>query len=188
MSLALDGIESPQRLSFSSLPADLFDPTEEKTQEIANKILNIDLAKAMIQAGSGFEEVSTEKLHAMELESNEIIESIDLLLDFSREASSLNAESPKITEKMRSINKQLQERGINLLNLPEGKEIDKEQLASVKSATGSHIDKLRTKIQQIFTKMQTVIQNMSSVNDSIKKMINEQSDLIRKVLERSIKH
>jgi hypothetical protein len=179
--------------------------TEENTQGIAEQILGknfppseatlepervvaYDPASETIQAGALFEERSTKELKAMESESNQIIEAIDLLLDLSREIATLNAESPKLTQKIKDINRQLQDRGINLLNIEEGKEIDKEQLAALKTATGSHIDKLRTKIQQIFTKMQTVIQNMSSVNDSIKKMISEQSDLIRKILERSIKH
>lgn len=215
LDVTLDGIEPNQGLFPDSLidtwgrmgsPSQrALNPTEQSTQSIANEILNqnatqqsakleaervvaYDPASETIQAGALFEEKCTKELKGMESESNQIIESIDLLLDLSREIATLNTENPKLTQKIKDINQQLQERGINMIDLTEGKEIDKEQLAALKTATGSHIDKLRTKIQQIFTKMQTVIQNMSSVNDTIKKMISEQSDLIRKVLERSIKH
>lgn len=153
-----------------------------------NRFVSLDPGKEAILAGAAFEQRSTTQLKEMENKSNEIIQSIDLLLDLSREAGKLNADKPILSDAMKSLLSQLKERGINLLDLPEGKEIDKEQLTTLKSAVGSQMDKLRTEVQQIFTKMQTVIQNMSSVNDSIKKMITEQADLIRKVLDRSIKH
>lgn len=179
--ITLDGIE-PSPLS---LPLDSFqeNPTDRKVQDAARRL--IDLAQETILAGAGFEEVSTKKIHAMETQSNEIIGCIDLLLDFSKEASALNADKPKVTEKMREIHKKLEAKGTHLLDL--SKEIDKEQLSAVKAAVGSHIDKLRTQIQQTFTKMQTVIQNLSSVNDSIKKMIAEQSDLVRNITRRYTK-
>lgn len=167
-------------------------PLEEKTNQIAQGIiLNphrvLDPGKEAITAGVEFEKKSSDQLKVMEDKSNEIIRSIDLLLDLSREAGKLNAEKPKLNDLFISLIQQLKERDINLIDLPAGKEIDKEQLTALKSSLGSHLDKLRTEVQQIFTKMQTVIQNMSSVNDSIKKMISEQSDLIRKIQERSVK-
>lgn len=167
-------------------------PTEEKTNEVAQEIFlnphrTIDPGKEAILAGAEFEKKSSQQLKVMEDKSNEIIRSIDLLLDLSREAGKLNAEKPKLNDTFISLIQQLKERDINLIDLPAGNEIDKEQLAALKSSLGSHLDKLRTEVQQIFTKMQTVIQNMSSVNDSIKKMISEQSDLIRKIQERSLK-
>lgn len=192
MTIELDGIDSVQGLfpdslidTFKSRP---LTSVEETTNAVATSILNnLNPASAMIEAGIAFEQKSTQELSRMEAESNKFIESIDLLLDLSRELTSLNAENPKLTSSARDLIQNLKDRGINLINLEEGKEIDKEQLSALKTTIGSHIDKLRTQLQQIFTKMQTVIQNMSSVNDSIKKMISEQSDLIRKVLERSIK-
>lgn len=165
--------------------------TEKATHEIATKILNprshLNPAGEMIQAGIAFEQRATQELKNMEDKSNGFIESIDLLLDLSKELASFNAENPKLTQTARDLIQNLKSRGINLINLEEGKEIDKEQLSALKTIIGSHVDKLRTQLQQIFTKMQTVVQNMSSVNDSIKKMISEQSDLIRKAIERSTK-
>ncbi len=192
MTIGLDGIEPIQGLFPDSLIDTFKDrplsPVEEATNAVATSILNnLNPASAMIEAGIAFEQKSTEDLKRMETESNTFIGSIDLLLDLSRELTSLNAENPKLTSSARDLIQNLKDRGINLINLEEGKEIDKEQLSALKTMIGSHIDKLRTQLQQIFTKMQTVIQNMSSVNDSIKKMISEQSDLIRKVLERSVK-
>ena len=161
-------------------------PLEKKTETVA--LEQIDLAAEAIKTGAAFEKRSTSELKRMEDESNGIIASIDLLIDVSREAAALNSENPKMTEALKGLLSKLKEQGILLINLEDGKEIDKDQLLALKAAAGSHIDKLRTSIQQIFTKMQTVVQNMSSVNDIIKKMMSEQSDLIRKILERSIKH
>lgn len=194
-SFGRDGLTTHRQLS----------PIEQNTQTIANAILNPEFpfsaatlepsrvncynpASEAMEAGDIIEKKSILKIKAMEAESNKIIESIDLLLDLSRELGTLNSESPKLTQKIKDINQKLQEKGINLIEITEGKEIDKEQLAGLKTLTGSHVDKLRTQIQQIFTKMQTEIQNITSMNDSIKKMLSEQSDQIRKILERSIKH
>jgi hypothetical protein len=198
MNIELDGIEPIQGLFSGSLTDTLTNrpltPTEETTQTVATQILNnmsrtsnLDPAGEMIKAGIAFEQKATEDLKRMEEKSNEFIESIDILLDLSRELSSLNAENPKLTQTAKDLVQKLKDRGINLIHLEEGKEIDKEQLSALKTTIGSHIDKSRTQLQQIFTKMQTIVQNMSSVNDSIKKMISEQSDLIRKAIERSTK-
>lgn len=205
MSIELDEISSSLPVNTTEISNDRpLTPVEDATNTIAqlaldtpsapsspldpNRFTSLDPGKEAILAGAEFEKRSTNDLKTMENKSNEIIKSIDLLLDLSREAGKLNADKPLLNDEMKSILSQLKERGINLLDLPEGKEFDKEQLATLKSALGSHMDKLRTEVQQIFTKMQTVIQNMSSVNDSIKKMITEQADLIRKILDRSIKH
>lgn len=190
------GVSSDSLLSLGQSDRSLT-PTEEATQEVADQILNrtemnrvltFDPSLEVIKAGAAFEKKSTDLLSAMEKDSNASIAMIDLLLDLSKEAGALDSENPKITEKMRGLIDKLKENGLSILDISEGEEIDKDRLTTLKSTIGSHIDKLRTQIQQIFTKMQTVIQNMSSVNDTIKKMISEQADLIRKILDRSIKH
>ena len=178
--ITLDGLEPESAL----LPSEI-SPVDEKTQSVAERIFQ-DPAREAIHAGAAFEQKSTNDLHMMESESNQIIETIDLLLDLSREAAAINTENPKMTDALKSVIQQLKARGVNVIG--ESKEINKEQLAALKASAGTHIEKLRTKIQQIFTKMQTVIQNMSSINDTVKKMVSEQSDLIRKVLERSTRH
>ncbi|HSX13566.1 MAG TPA: hypothetical protein VLE96_04010 [Chlamydiales bacterium] len=192
VSLDLNGI-SPEELSIENTPEDtLLSAIEKETDEIARQILSdlqraTDPTKSAVLSAQLVERRSIQKLENMEGKSNDIIQSIDLLLELSREAGKLNPEKPKLNDTITSLISQLKERGINLLDIPEGKEIDKEQLTALKSSLGTHLDKLRTEVQQIFTKMQTIIQNMSSINDTVKKMISEQSDLIRKMQERSIK-
>lgn len=189
-SIELNGI-SPLELPNENLESLSISPTDEKTTEVAQDILNvhrvIDPARAAVLKGEELEKDCIKKIHVLEQKTNEMIHSIDLLLDLSRETGKLNAEKPVLNDAIISLVQQLKERGINLLDIPEGKAIDKEQLAVLKSSLGSHLDKLRTEVQQIFTKMQTFVQNMSSINDTIKKMLSEQSDLIRKIQERSLK-
>lgn len=191
VTLDLDGI-SPTELPIENLETTALSPLEEKTNLVAQEIILdvnrvIDPARAAVLQGAILEQDCIEKIKVLEDKTNEMIQSIDLLLDLSRETGKLNAEKPVLNDTIISLVQQLKNRGINLLDIPEGKEIDKEQLAVLKSSLGSHLDKLRTEVQQIFTKMQTFVQNMSSINDTIKKMISEQSDLIRKIQERSLK-
>ena len=182
-------------------------PLEESTQNAALQVLKngnsslssspltpervsssaMEAAFAVLNAGAEYEKWSTVQLKEMEDSSNAIIDTIELLLDLSREASALDSENPKPSEKFSSILKNLKERGIQLLN-DDGKTLNKEQLSTLKATLGSHIEKAKTKVQQIFTKMQTVVQNMTSVNDTIKKIINDFSDLIRKIIENAKRH
>jgi len=144
-------------------------------------------ALEIVKSGAAFEKNSANKLFELETQSNKIVETIDLLLDLSRETGSLNADKPVLNQTVKDILLKLESKGIKLVDLSKGDVISKDQLINLKTVTSTHIDKLRTQIQQLFNKMQNVIQNMSSVNDTVKKMISEQGDLIRKVLERSVK-
>lgn len=202
MSISLDSLDSMEEIfSNASVSSEQNERpltlVEEATQEIASRILNqeemvcsvsFDPAFEIIKAGDAFEVRCTVQLGAMEKDANTSVEMIDLLLELSKEAGNLDADTPKMTEKMKDLIVKLKEKGLSILDIDDSKGIDKEMLATLKTTIGYHVDKLRTQIQQIFTKMQTLIQNMSSVNDTIKKMISEQSDLIRKILDRAIKH
>jgi hypothetical protein len=155
--------------------------------EEKQKKQDLDPAQETIKAGLAFEKNSADKLAKMEAESNKNTALIDLILDLSKELAGMNEAQPIIPEKARSIIAELKKQGIDLINIEEKKAITKEQFATLKTNISSHLDKLRTNVQQIFTKMQTLMQSMSSINDSVKKMESSQTDLIRKVLERSIK-
>lgn len=193
MSISLDDLSELEPANISLEPATdrPLTSTEEKTDAVLKKHLSDlnkakDPAKAAVLGGAIVEYHSTKQLRKMEDKSNDLISSIDLLLNLSSAASKLSADKPVINDDMRTALKQLKEKGIDLFPA-EGKELDKESLMSLKSDIGSRMDNLRTEVQQIFTKMQTVIQNMASINDTVKKMITEQADLIRKMQDRSIK-
>ncbi len=188
--------ECPELLP--SITQNPISPIEDKVTDIASEAFNtiknvsnsltkINPAQDIVDAGIEFEKFSAKKLAGLESESNNIIESIDLLLDLSREIGVVNAEKPVLTAPIKKILQDLENRGIKILDLSKGDTITKDQFITLKTVTSTHVDKLRTQLQQIFNKMQTIVQNMSSVNDTVKKMISEQSDLIRKVSERSIK-
>ena len=207
--ISLEGINETDLGLINSIRQDRsLTPLEESTQNAALQALKdgnispsssplnpervssssaMDAAFAVLNAGSEYEKWSTIQLKEMEDSSNSIIDTIELLLDLSREASALDSENPKPSEKFSSILKNLKEKGIQLLN-DDGKTLNKEQLSTLKSSLGSHIEKAKTKVQQVFSKMQTVVQNMTSVNDTIKKIINDFSDLIRKIIENAKRH
>ncbi len=189
---AIASAENPTALDAPSLST-----TEGKTDQLAQSVFSdpnrpdphrpINLAYEVIKVIGSYEKDKAEKdLKNLQEKADEFTRSIDLLLDLSRETGKLNSEKPKITDEIRSLLEQLKSRGINL-DLTNGKEIDKEQLMTLKSAIGSHTDKLRMEVQQIFTKMQTVLSSLSSVLDSGKKIIEKQDELLRRISERSIK-
>ncbi len=173
-------------------------PTETKTEAVASAIIDEleglnpgpngwDPAKEAVNKCAEIEKDTVGKIKAKEKEANAIIDSIDLLLSLSKELSSLDAEKPELNDKIKEKIQNLKDKGIDLFDLDKNKELSKENLAGLKAGISSHIDMQRTKIQQIFTKMQTLVQNLASINDTTKKILSEQADLIRKVLERSIK-
>jgi len=157
-------------------------PTEETTNTVAKEILHKDPTLATIQLGTRFERLSTAKLENMEAKANQTMESIDHLLDLSQELTSVNDAQPALTEKALAALQKLREKGISLID--ERSTVTKEQLITLKSNISLRIDKLRTESQQTFTKIQTMIQYMSSVNDTVKKMISEHSDFMRKIVDR----
>ena len=109
------------------------------------------------------------------------MKAIDDLLDLSSALSALSdKDRHDVTDTMQTILNQLKENGIDLLK-GDPEQITKEQLIEVKSIIGSHVDKSRTKVQQIFTKMQNIIQNMMSVNDSGKRFVSEFTQLLRTI-------
>jgi hypothetical protein len=138
-----------------------------------------------VNAALSYERMAILQLQGTEKESSRHLQTIDLLLDLSSAFSALpDREKHEISEEMQSILGKLKENGVDLLK-GDPKEITKEQWIEVKSAIGSHIDKSRTKVQQIFTKMQNIIQNMMSVNDSGKRFVSEFTQMIRTIIRNS---
>lgn len=134
-----------------------------------------------INAALLYERRGIGQLNETESDSTKQLNIIDSLLDLSTELTTLkDKDKHELSEKMQSILSDLKEKGVDLFKA-DAKEITKEQLIELKSVIGSHIDKSRTKVQQIFTRMQTIIQNMMSVNDSSKRMINEFIQLLRTI-------
>lgn len=183
-------------------------PTEEKTQTVAlsmikegvagnpkeASIFNLDPAREMAQGIDRLEnKLKKEKINPLQAEAEAIAGTdetpgtIDLLLDLSKELSSLLSEKPQLSDRAKELLQELKEKGIDLLDIDEKKEFTKEQLADLKTRIATQTDVQRTKLQQIFTKIQTELQNLSTLIDTAKKTISEQTDLMRKVLDRSIK-
>ena len=128
-----------------------------------------------------YERKSIASILGSEGEANANLKLIDSLLDLSGELTTLgDKDKHELSEKMTSILSELKEKGVDLLK-SDSKQITKEQLIELKSVIGSHIDKSRTKVQQIFMKMQNTIQNMMSVNDSAKRFLSEFIQLIRTI-------
>jgi hypothetical protein len=159
-------------------------PTDAATQKVAHKALHIDPTIATVKLGAEFENTSAKKLRHLEAQAEKNMDSVDLLLDLSQELATMG-ESLQLTAKTKDILQKLKNNGISLLDGTDT--VTKEQLIALKSSISLRTDKLRTQVQQIFTKVQTAIQYMSSINDTVKKMISEHTDFMRKISERSVK-
>ena len=158
-------------------------PAAEKVAEAAAKAGVSDPHPGLegIKAALLYERNAVKQLRGTEEETSKHLQAIDQLLDLSADLAALpEKEKHEISDKMQEILKQLKEKGIDLLK-GDSKQITKEQLIELKSAIGSHVDKSRTIVQQIFTKMQNIIQNMMSVNDSGKRIISEFTQLLRTI-------
>ena len=166
-------------------------PVGEKVAEAAAPVLPRSEANLLpknqnpglegVKAALLYERNAIVQLNKTEEETSKHLKAIDDLLDLSSALSALSdKDRHDVTDTMQTILNQLKENGIDLLK-GDPEQMTKEQLIEVKSIIGSHVDKSRTKVQQIFTKMQNIIQNMMSVNDSGKRFVSEFTQLLRTI-------
>ena len=173
-------------------PADITEvpPVAPKVDEAAkgagigeDKKSEPNLTLEMLMAGLAYEKKGMGQLAGQEQKTKASLENIDSLLDLSsaltlagdKDSIELSPDSLAILDKLRSQGIKLLEKGVTKLN--------KEDLIRLRSDANAQVDKLRTSVQQNFTKIQTIIQFMNSVNDTSKRIANEDSRSKNKFIE-----
>ncbi len=136
-----------------------------------------NLAWEAVKAGLAKEELTNKQLKAHIAEAEKHQKDIDLLLDLSAELTSYK-EDTEMPEKMRSLLKELKERGIDLWKSEETV-LSKEKIAELKSLSSGQVDKLRSNLQIIFTtKIQSLIQSIGAIMETLKEIIRNNTKLI----------
>lgn len=122
-----------------------------------------------------YEKRGMKQLHATEETSKKSLGNINNLLDISSALSAVgDKDSLELSAESLALLAQLRKEGINLLD--EGvTKLNKEQLIQLRSDAGARIEKLRTEVQQNFTKIQMIIQFMNSINDTGKRMASDEA-------------
>jgi len=128
-----------------------------------------------IYAVLAFEKKAMGQLAAQEQTTKKNLDNIDSLIDIStaitaagdKDSLELSPDSLALLAKLKSQGINLLEDGVTTLN--------KDQLIKLRLDASARIEKLRMNVQQNFTKIQTIIQFMNSVNDTGKRIVNEDS-------------
>lgn len=102
---------------------------------------------------------------------------IDLTLDLNAEFTSLG-EGGAMTPRMNELVRELKGLGHDL-KIEEGANLSREKILELKSLNSSFTDQTRSKLQILFTtQIQVLIQNNSSIMETLKKIVNDNSRFI----------
>ena len=203
----LENISLVDSLQLQSPKQCALNPTEEKTEATALKIIKdtaskaekkinktINIAKEMAYGTYDLvNRIEDEKINPLVMDAEKIAGSnngpgtIDLLLELSKELSNLNSEKPVLSNKSKDLLKELKGLDIDLLDIDDTKTFSKEQLQDLKTRLNTQTDVQRTKLQQLFTKIQTEMQNIQTMIDSAKRLIADQDRLMQRIAERFLK-
>jgi len=140
-----------------------------------------NLALEAVNVGLEKEKHTNAILNGHIAEAQKSQKDIDLLLDLSAELlqhKAADGENIEMSDKLKDLLKQLQERGIDLWKSEETS-LSKEKLSELKTLSSAQVDKLRSSIQLIFTtKIQTLIQAMGAILECVKDIIRNHNKLI----------
>ena len=130
-----------------------------------------NLAWEAIKAGLVKEQITNAQLNAHIKEAEKHQKDIDLLLDFSAELTGHKDDASDLTERAKELIEELKGRGIDLWK-GEDKTITKEKISALKDLSNSHVDKIRSNLQILFTtKIQVKIQAIGSIMEALKDII-----------------
>lgn len=161
-------------------PVNGISSSEEKKEDVAWEAVRDfpHLAWESIKIGLAKEKHSNTTLHGYIKRAEQYQKNIDLLLDFSAELTALSDEGRPLTDKMKTILDDLKNNGVDL-RIDDKITISKDKKRELTSLVGSQVDKHRTDLQILFTtKIQVTVQNNSSIMETLKDIIKNNSRLI----------
>lgn len=148
-----------------------------ENQEAPHTLDFPNLAWESVKAGLAKEKLVNSELNKHIAQAEMHQKDIDLLLEFSAKLTA-HKEGTEMSPEMLQLLDQLKTRGIDLWQGDE-KELSKEKISELKSLSSSHVDKLRSNLQIIFTtKIQTLIQSIGSIMEILKDIIRNNTKLI----------
>ncbi len=137
-----------------------------------------NLAWEAIKMGLMKERITNDQLNAHIEEAGKHQKDIDLLLDFSAEMSGFKDDGTELSERAKQLLEELRERGIDLWK-GEDRTVNKERVSSMKELSGNHIDKSRSKLQNlVLTKIQPKIANIGAIMETLKDIIRNHTKLM----------
>jgi hypothetical protein len=137
------------------------------------------LAWESVKAGLAQEKIINNKINGYVDEIEKHQKDIDTLLDLNAELTKMK--EGNLSEKAKDLLNQLKERGIDLWKGED--KLTKEKISELKTLSSQQVDKLRSKIQIIFsTKVQSSMQNINSIMEVLKNIISNNRKLIDRTL------
>jgi hypothetical protein len=159
------------------------DPAEETDPNIVLQAVteHPNLAWEAIKMGLMKERVTNDQLNAHIKEAEKHQKDIDLLLDFNAEMSGFKDDGTELSQRAKELLEELRERGIDLWK-GEDKTVNKERVSSMKELSSNHIDKSRSKLQNlVLTKIQPKIANIGAIMETLKDIMRNHTKLMNTV-------
>jgi hypothetical protein len=159
-------------------------------ERIEKKYSNPDPAREIAYLAPLTERISRQKMLQHMAEAKSYQKSNDLLQSLSSEFVNFPDKksyelSPDILDKIRTLNesKELKESKI-VLKVGENNTLTKEQLSEMKNLIGRIETQNKTKFQSVFVPIQTIIQEDAALMKMFQKIVEENSNSIRRFLEK----
>ncbi len=161
-------------------------PPSDTRRSPSDEKMNLLSMREFVNLALTFEKAQTNNVSGLEKKSQSILDLIESVQKLSRLLPH-EGEEVKNEQEIRAQLQTLKEKGLSLIE-DEKKPLTKASISQIKTMISSYQEQYRTQLQQNFTKMQTIVQNMQSIYDTVKRMIDQSSELYRKILENGRKH
>lgn len=140
-----------------------------------------NLAWEAIKVGLLKEKITNDQLNAHIKEAEKHQKDIDLLLDFNSEMAGFKDDATELSQRAKELLEELKARGIDLWK-GEDRTVNKERVSSMKELSSNHIDKSRSKLQNlVLTKIQPKIANIGAIMETLKDIIRNNTKLMNTI-------
>jgi len=154
--------------------------TDLKVSYVAHSAIPVNITYSIVNLVLAKEQLNNEKLHHYAGEASKIQDSIELLVNLNGKLS-VSDQDIAVTDEVRQMAQDLQKQNIEILHDGE-KTIKPERMTEIKALIGSHTDRLKTQLQQIFTtKIQVVISETNSILEAVR-MILKYDDRLKSTM------
>ena len=140
--------------------------TDEKVQDV----FHINVTLMIVTLGLKKEQFNIQKLNRYADEATSIQDTMELLVNLNGELP-VSEHDVVASDKVRKMAQDLKKQNIEILHNDE-RSIKPERMTEIKSLIGSHTDRLKTKLQQLFTtKIQVMINETNSLLEAMRTII-----------------
>ncbi len=154
--------------------------TDLKVSYVAHSTMPVNITYMIVDLVLTKEQINNDKLHHHTDDASKIQDSMEQLVNLNGKLS-VSDQDIAVTDEVRQMAQNLKKQGIELVRDDE-KSIKPERMTEIKALIGSHTDRLKTQLQQIFTtKIQVVISETNSILEALR-MILKYDDRLKSTI------